>query len=326
MDTAKLSASRSRVLATRLLRGLTVAEPAAAGALRQISAASGLVRVGEFLYVVADDENHLAVFPAHGTGDGQLIRLFAGDLPDGHKARKARKPDLEALALVPPSSIFPTGALLALPSGSRPNRRIGSVLALDAAGGPASESRAIDFSELYLALEDRFAELNIEGALVLADALVLLQRGSGPQPVNACIRVPFTAIAAAIGGAGRIAKPASIAVRPVDLGDISGTALCFTDAALLPDGRIVFTAVAEAAANSYEDGPCVGAAIGILATDDSVQWLEQLDPPYKIEGVHADLAGDSISLLLVTDADDVSVPSVLRSATIPYRAWPSQLP
>ena len=62
-----------------------------------ISAASGLVKVNNQLYVVADDEHHLGVFSAGHVGPGELVRLFEGTLPDKFKKRKAQKPDLETL-------------------------------------------------------------------------------------------------------------------------------------------------------------------------------------------------------------------------------------
>ena len=37
----------------------------------------------------------------------------------------------------------------------------------------------------------------------------------------------------------------SLFVRAIELGDIDGVPLCFTDAAALPDGNLLFTAVAE---------------------------------------------------------------------------------
>jgi hypothetical protein len=62
-----------------------------------LSAASGLVRVGDRFYVVADDENHLGVFSAHDhAAPGELLRVLPGDLPDGKKKRKAAKADFEA--------------------------------------------------------------------------------------------------------------------------------------------------------------------------------------------------------------------------------------
>ena len=87
-----------------------------------LSAASALVRVAERLFVVADDELHLGVFDLGDPAAGRLVRLFEGSLPAEKKARKAAKPDLEALALLPAMADFAQGALLALGSGSTPGR------------------------------------------------------------------------------------------------------------------------------------------------------------------------------------------------------------
>jgi hypothetical protein len=43
---------------------------------------------------------------------GGLTRLFAGALPHSRPERKKRKPDLEALALLPATKQAPHGALL----------------------------------------------------------------------------------------------------------------------------------------------------------------------------------------------------------------------
>jgi hypothetical protein len=97
-----------------------------------LSAASGLVRVRQRLFVVADDELHLAMFeepssaadspaPAVGT----LLQLLDGKLPKDAGKRKKAKPDFECLAALPPLPGCPAGALLALGSGSRPNRETG---------------------------------------------------------------------------------------------------------------------------------------------------------------------------------------------------------
>ena len=59
-----------------------------------LSAASGLVQVGSWLYVVADDELHLAQFSLEGDSAGDLHRCFEGDLPLDVEERKAAKPDM----------------------------------------------------------------------------------------------------------------------------------------------------------------------------------------------------------------------------------------
>src|ERR687897_790690 len=93
-----------------------------------LSAASGLVCLHAFTYVIADDELHLGAFRTATTEPGHLIRLFEGTLPGSASARKRQKPDLEALTLLPPSVDYHHGALLILGSGSRANRRSGAII------------------------------------------------------------------------------------------------------------------------------------------------------------------------------------------------------
>ena len=83
------------------LRELTLDVPRAAGGGRYVSAASGLVRTGGHMYVAADDERELAVFPATGDAPGRLVRFLPGELPADPEERKRDKPDVEALALLP---------------------------------------------------------------------------------------------------------------------------------------------------------------------------------------------------------------------------------
>ena len=110
------------------LRTLDLEAPSGAGRPLHLSAASGLVRAGAFLYVVADDELHLGVFRTGSSAPGRLIRLFHGELPQPPAERKAKKPDLEALTVLPASTDCHYGALLAVASGSKPRRRRGVLL------------------------------------------------------------------------------------------------------------------------------------------------------------------------------------------------------
>jgi hypothetical protein len=278
-----------------------------------------LVVAGDFLYVIADDELHLGVFDARGQGEGRLVRIYPGELPGEPGLRKAAKPDLEALVALPPFAGSPHGALLALGSGSRPNRRSGAVLALDQDGRLAGGLLPLDLSPFYLPLEASFPALNLEGAILLGDELVLLQRASRRHPQSALIHVSLGAVLRAMSAPNAAASELA-RVRRVDLGMIDGTPLGFTDGAALPDGRIVFSAVAEHTEDTYLDGPCVGAAIGIIGTDGQVETLHRLEPTKKVEGVHATIQGDLIRLLMVTDADDADVPGELLSAEMPSHA------
>lgn len=282
-----------------------------------LSAASGIVVAGRFLYVVADDELHLGVFDLSAAGDGTTLRLFPGELPGDAKTRKACKPDLEALVRLPPFPGYPAGALFALASGSRPNRQTGALLALDDAGAPSGTPRSVDLSALYAPLHRRFPALNLEGAVVCDRQLVLLQRASGDHPENALIRLPLTDVLQALRAADVLRVPElPVDIHLVTLGRIDGVPLGFTDAAALPDGRLVFSAVAESVDDTYHDGPCIGAAIGILGADGNVQRLEFVQPVQKIEGIDARQDSAVIRLLLVSDADDRRSPGVLFSAML----------
>jgi hypothetical protein len=281
-----------------------------------LSAASGLACRGAFIYVVADDELHLGVFGAADRLPGHLIRLFDGELPDKKKDRKRQKPDLEALALLPAFGDCPYGALLALASGSKRNRRMGAVIALDAQGAVRGAPHVVDLSPVLAPLDEVFPGLNVEGAIVSDNELRLFQRGNKRNGENAIIRFQLADVLDALrsGAPGAIAPSA---IDRYDLGHIGGVPLCFTDAAALADGTMVFTAVAEDTDDTYNDGPCAGAAIGIADNGGGLRCLHRLDRPYKVEGVDARADGDLIKLLLVTDADDTDVPAGLFAATLP---------
>ncbi|HSC85529.1 MAG TPA: hypothetical protein VLC30_18100 [Pseudomonas sp.] len=279
----------------RRVRDLLLAD----GPQPHLSAASALVQVAGTLYVVADDQLHLGVFSAAGEAPGHLLRLFDGELPTDKDERKARKPDLECLALLPPLPGFAHGALLALGSGSQDNRQRAVLLALDGAGQISGAPRLLDLAPLYRPLRERFGDLNIEGAFLLGDEFVLLQRGNQGQACNARLRYSWAALQAWLLGLQAQAPAAVIEV--IELGELAGVALGFTDGAALADGRWLFSAAAEDTADSYRDGACLGAVIGLVETDGQVRRLAELDGRWKVEGIA--LAADG-RLLLVTDADD----------------------
>jgi hypothetical protein len=282
-----------------------------------LSAASGLVRVRGRLYVIADDEHHLGVFDASGAAPGRLVRLFDGDLPLPKAQRKALKPDLEVLLALPAWPGSPHGALLALGSGSRPNRQAAVLMPLDAGGDLQGTIRHLDLQPLYQPLRAVLGDLNIEGAFIAADELVLLQRGNaGDASFNACIHMGWDDVLPWLQGDPSAAVPAR-AIRRMDLGTERGIAFGFTDGAALPGGGWVFSAVAEDTADSYRDGACAGVLLGTVGPDGTVRSRHAVPPCWKVEGVAAGIDGDALELLLVTDADDPDVPSQLLSARLP---------
>ena len=62
------------------LRDLDLAAPPGPGRRPHLSAASGLVCTPSRIYVIADDELALGVFPASGEAPGELVPLFPGAL------------------------------------------------------------------------------------------------------------------------------------------------------------------------------------------------------------------------------------------------------
>ncbi|MBC7983294.1 MAG: hypothetical protein H7Y02_05495 [Candidatus Obscuribacterales bacterium] len=298
------------------VRELDLRTPPQAGRPAHLSAASGLVRAGDFLYVVADDENHLGVFPARGTEPGVLLQLCAEILPHSPAERKAAKPDFEALTLLPACSQYPFGALLALGSGSRRNRRTSFLIELGADGAVSSPPRIVDLSGIFAAVEAQLNGINIEGATVSGERLRLLQRGNKRKGRNAIIDFSLSQLLDALLTSDAVTDARVLAISWFDLGAVSDVPLSFSDCATLPDGSLIFTAIAEDTEDAYTDGCCRGAAIGIIDASGVLVFLQSLAHPLKIEGIEASLLSDVIQVWLVTDADDASIPAALYSVEL----------
>ena len=263
-----------------------------------VAAASGMCRRGDNLYVVADDELALGVYDLQGAVTGRIL-LGSGELPEEPRARKARKPDFEALVSLPDDS------LLALGSGSTPQRR-GAVLVQFA--GPEARASGFSLDALYEALARELPDLNIEGGAVLGDTLWLCSRGNSQRRDDALIALDLAAVRASFAR-GQPPPPGVVrALLRVSMGVLAGVPLSLTD--LTPHrGRLLFTAAAEASPNTYDDGACAGSVLGRMElardargpiTPEIIGWA----PEVKLEGVCA--AGASPSepaFFLVADAD-----------------------
>lgn len=304
------------MIRTTQRRILTLEAPETPGRPTHVSAASGLVAVGPWLYVVADDTLHLAVFPRESDAPGRSVRLFPGELPLEPRARKAAKPDLEALCLLAPFTGCPQGALLAVPSGSTATRQRGALLPLAPDGTLLGEVHEVDFTGLYAQLSRELGSLNVEGAAVSSGRLRLLQRGNGAQGTDALVDLDHERLLRALETSRELGPEVVRTVRRWELGQVGGVRLTFTDASPLPDGRIVFTAAAEDTRDAYSDGPIAGSAVGVLAPDGSPLFMDAVDAKVKLEGVSAHLERGRIHLLLVADADDPAEPAPLLEAVL----------
>jgi hypothetical protein len=134
-----------------------------------VYSASGLVELAGELYLVADDEFHIAIFPKDPAKPGRWMRLFPGDLPLDYKQRKKEKADLEAITYLPPYKFAEWGALLVVPSLSRPNRIRGTLVLVSESG--LADPIPIDYSALRSVLAPQIEELNIEGVALTGETI-----------------------------------------------------------------------------------------------------------------------------------------------------------
>jgi hypothetical protein len=276
-----------------------------------LSAASALVRTTSTLCVVADDELSLGWMPLRGTAPMQLLPLLPGVLPSPHADRKRSKPDFEIL-LALPRVVARTGYLLALGSGATPRRRRGALVSVDARGQVHGPAIPVDAAPLHEELQARLGALNLEGGFFHSGSFHLLQRGHRGAP-NAVISLDAATLLSGLRRDRTLPAIAPSRVIEMDLGDIDGVPLCFTDACALADGSWLYSAVAEDAPDAIADGAFLGAVIGCIDSRGQPQWQRLVSPAWKIEGIDARRRGASLSILAVTDADDASKPAWLLS-------------
>lgn len=273
------------------------------------SAASGLVCGFDRVYVIGDDEQHVAIYRDRASA-GRLHPLLDGDLPLDARDRKRHKADLESLLWLPQAA-----SLVALGSGSTPRRERGVRLVLSRQGEPQGAGQPFDLAPLYQPLRARHGAINIEGAFAADDAVMLLNRGHPNGAGNLLLRYRLQDFVSLMAGERRSAvEPQS--VQAFDLGQLDGVALGFTDAAALPDGGWIFSAAAEDSADSVADGTCCGSVLGRVAADGRLLALHPLGIRDKVEGVDVLQQPGGLAVFMVTDADDPTQAAWLLSARL----------
>jgi hypothetical protein len=234
-----------------------------------------------------------------------------------YEARKAEKPDIEVLTLIPAFNHLPEPRLLALGSGSKKNRHRSALIPLNPQGEVCGQPTVIELEYFYDYLKKEVGKLNIEGAAIVSDQILLFQRGNKKNKLNASIRIALTDFYRILAKPHKKHEP-RLHITAYDLGDINEVPLCFTDATALANGDILFTASAEDTTDAYLDGACMGSAIGIISAAGELIQLDRIDKKVKLEGIAAEENDHHIELLVVTDADDASRPAQLYSARLPY--------
>jgi hypothetical protein len=321
MDRRSATPEELPPLTLSVLRELDIEEASAPGRAPHFSAASGVARRGDFVYVIGDDEVGLGVFRLSKEAPGAFRPVLRGELSPDHDERKKNKPDLEALTLLPPFNRRPFGALLGLGSGSTPRRERGFVWGLAPDGSLEGEPIELDLSPLYERLRESAPELNIEGASALGERLWLFHRGNTEQGVNIVAEVPLGDFIDGVRGNGRIDCGENVRTRAYELGELGGVPLTFSDATPLADELVVFTASAEPGSDSHETDRAIrGSVVGTIDGRGHVERLRTIDRRWKVEGLYASIDARVIDFLFVCDQDDPDTASPLLSAAMPIES------
>ena len=298
---------------------LHLAHGAGASGSTSVAAASGLAILDGTVYVIADDEAYLAIFTDMAQSPGTTAPFLDVEVPSDATERKKHKPDLESLTPLDAFGPFAHGGLIALGSGSKKDRHHGAFAIFEADGSVRSTIQ-LDSARLMEELNRRIPGLNLEGTAVAGRSLRVFQRGNDSGSYNAHIDLDLDGLQTAIES-DRILKGDLItAIQKHDLGQLRGTRLCFSDADTIADGRVVFSASAEAEREGV-DGEVAGSAIGVMGADGEVLSLEPIDVDTKVEGLAAVIEGAEIHAYMVSDEDDPDKPSALLRTT--FKAPPS---
>ena len=303
-----------------------------------VRAGSALARLGSGrLAVVQDDASFIAILEgARGANErATLAGLVVRDVPlpssdgvrqfDDGRGNKHAKLDLEATLALEDGEL-----LVAFGSGSSAVRE--RVVLVERPGGEDPRVTVVEARALYDALRGaaHFAgsELNVEGAALAGEDVILFQRGNGAASetcaaVDATARIDRGALLAYLRGlaSGDAAGPACPPLRDVvqwDLGAVEGTRLTFTDGVSGHAGHAWtgFVACAEASPDATRDGPVSGVALGRLddraGTAELAPVTDERGAPLldKAEGVAFD-EDDPSKAWLVVDRDDPTSPAEL---------------
>lgn len=304
-------------LPLRSLRELLLNDEAERG---HLSAASGMWIGHDTLYVVADDGLELGVFSLQDNQPGHSLQMIPGVLPVEAKQRKAAKPDLESLTCLPASTRYPYGALLALGSGSTEQRQRGVLWPFNQQQQLQGKPQVFCLRAFYAPLQQVFADLNIEGVVIHDESLKLWQRANNQHRQNAVVEYRLSDLYGALDTPQQACTIQPQRIDYYDLGEVAGVPLTFTDAYALADGACLFTAAAENTDNSYLDGECVAAAIGLIDTQRQLRWLKPVQPIHKLEGISAEQQGEQLRIYLVSDADNPDTSAQLFETYISYSA------
>lgn len=304
-----------------------------------VRAASGLVAFKEYLAVVQDDANWLALVDDDDTVYGLPLpaspesgaRVFSQS-----RGNRTEKFDLEACIAIPGAD---GPELIGFGSGSHRGGewmlRVHESKAMDAvlterAGhvhlGIDLTAEFLDAERFYDSLRETAefsgAGLNIEGAVFMdADTVRLFQRGNAPgggegAAIDATGDVDWSDLVAHLADPDGTPPPPVSNIRQYDLGELDGVRLTFSDAEYLGNGRVLYSASAE----DPNSDRIAGSVLGIIGADGKARWTEVIDEDDtafegKIEGLSLDRRHRD-TVRFVIDDDDETAPSRIYQARL----------
>lgn len=279
---------------------------------------SSLRRWNDALVIVQDDISALAFVDPNPPHESRALLL-----PRGHEGRrrfgdslgnKPHKLDLEA------SIVLPDGRYVAFGSGSSRLRPREVMVVVE----PDESYRMIDAKNFYAAMRANTdfsgEDLNLEGTLVVDDALWLFQRGNSVKSDNA---IGTMSLDAFLRYLDTQEVPEFLDTRSFPLGEIDEVPWGVTDAAKTPDGQLFAIGAAEDTDNPYDDGVVLGSIFirfdGRDVRESTYETCPILDldgapTRRKIEGLdyHSGASDDgTLRFWAVTDEDDEEAVSEL---------------
>ncbi len=286
-----------------------------------VRAASGLSWFEGKLAIIQDDASFVALVDPLGT-HVEALPLQAGHAGlrqfDKSRGNKKEKLDLECCFT---TELDGVSTFFALGSGASRHRE--QIIRIQRIPG-GFDLRTVQARSLYDAFNSHTAfsgsELNLEGATVCDDKLLLWQRGNGAPkhgrlPINATCELTLDSFVRYLDDPDTHTVPSLQRICQYDLGGVDGVPFTFTDATPARAGSTLFLASAEASPNAVDDGAVVGAAIGIRQDDGTVR-LTHLRAESgalcrdKVEGLVLDPEDESHAWL-VMDPDDHTQPACL---------------
>jgi hypothetical protein len=216
--------------------------------------------VGQRVYIVGDDSPFLFVLDLASLKLVDQIRLFGSGNAKQGRIPKLLKPDLECLTQL---EINGQNHLVALGSGSTPDRNKSYIISLPAGDGKTARIEQRSLEDLYEAIQanhDMLGDdvLNLEAAAATSDKLLLLQRATRGGP-NLLLSFPKPDFVSYLTGSRK--NLPDYEVISFYLPKLSGLDSHFSGA-FVYHNYLFFSASVENTADAILDGEVLGSFVG----------------------------------------------------------------